>query len=255
MLSALNLSVSLDDRPILSEVSLQVAKGTWLGILGPNGAGKTTLIRAVSGLIPSTGEITLMDRPIERWSARERAREVALVAQSVPMYFDFSVRDLVLLGRSPHKRWLAPYTAEDETIAAHALDQVDMAGFEERSVLTLSGGEQRRVLLAQALAQDASLLLLDEPTSHLDVRHEYGFMETVRSLVDSGRTAVGVFHNLELAARFADQLLILDRGRVAAQGTPGQALTAERIRSVFAMEAGIEERQGRLRIDYTGPTA
>lgn len=227
--------------------------GSWLGILGPNGSGKTTLIRAVAGMIPFEGQVDLMDRPVQNWSARERAKEVALVSQTVPMYFDFRVADLVLLGRAPHKNWLSPYNAADRKVAQAALAEVDLCGFEDRSVLTLSGGEQRRVLLAQALAQEARLLVLDEPTSHLDVHHQYEFMDHVRSLVDSGRTAIAVFHDLELAGRYADHLLVLENGRKAAEGIPSDVLTSEVIKRVFRMSAEVRTENG-LRIDFSSPS-
>lgn len=204
-------------------------------------------------MIPFEGQVDLMDRPVQNWSARERAKEVALVSQTVPMYFDFRVADLVLLGRAPHKNWLSPYNAADRKVAQAALAEVDLCGFEDRSVLTLSGGEQRRVLLAQALAQEARLLVLDEPTSHLDVHHQYEFMDHVRSLVDSGRTAIAVFHDLELAGRYADHLLVLENGRKAAEGIPSDVLTSEVIKRVFRMSAEVRTENG-LRIDFSSPS-
>ncbi|MFT5144173.1 MAG: iron complex transport system ATP-binding protein [Rhodothermales bacterium] len=252
-LSVSGLSVSLSDKQVLTALDFQVPVGSWLGILGPNGSGKTTLIRAVAGMIPFEGQVDLMDRPVQNWSARERAKEVALVSQTVPMYFDFRVADLVLLGRAPHKNWLSPYNAADRKVAQAALAEVDLCGFEDRSVLTLSGGEQRRVLLAQALAQEARLLVLDEPTSHLDVHHQYEFMDHVRSLVDSGRTAIAVFHDLELAGRYADHLLVLENGRKAAEGIPSDVLTSEVIKRVFRMSAEVRTENG-LRIDFSSPS-
>jgi iron complex transport system ATP-binding protein len=246
-----NVNVSLERRRILSGVSMEVPSGQWIGLLGPNGAGKTTLIRAMAGLLPFEGTIDLKGRPLTEWPDRDRAREVALVAQSVPMYFDFTVLDLVLLGRAPHKNWLAPYHDDDHARALTALAQVDLAGFEKRSVLNLSGGEVRRALLAQALAQDTSILLLDEPTSHLDVHHQFEFMRHVRSLVDGGRTVVGVFHDLELAARFSDRLCVLDDGQVVTEGTPEEALTPEVIARVFRMSATVSRGDDRLHIDYS----
>ncbi|MBO6577118.1 MAG: ABC transporter ATP-binding protein [Rhodothermales bacterium] len=250
MLSAEQVTVSLSERRILHGVDLDVGAGEWVGIVGPNGAGKTTLIRALGGLIPFDGQVTLDGRPIQAWPSRERARRIALVSQTVTLAFDFTVRDLVLLGRSPHHGWLEPLGRADHEHASRALESVDLAGFEDRSVLTLSGGERRRALLAQALAQDAPVLLLDEPTSHLDVQHQFAFMSCVRDLVDAGRSVVGVFHNLELAARFSDRILVLQSGKVAAHGLPAEALSQEVIRTVFSMAAEISEEDGRLRIDY-----
>jgi iron complex transport system ATP-binding protein len=236
-LAAKNLSVSLGGRPVLHGLEFDAHAGTWLGIVGPNGSGKTTLLRALAGLIDYSGSIQLSGRDLAEWSAGERARTLAMVAQSVPLSFDFSVLELVLLGRSPHKGWLAPFDERDRVIAREALDRVDLVGFENRSVLNLSGGEQRRALLAQALAQEARVLLLDEPTSHLDVHHRYEFLDHARSLVENGGTVVGVFHDLELAARYSDRIIVLHDGHIVANGKPREALTGDLIAKVFRMKA------------------
>lgn len=251
ILTAQQLSVRLDDQTILDDLAFDLAPGTWVGLLGPNGSGKTTLLRAISGVLPYEGALRLDDREVTAWSPRALARRLAFVRQSPSLTFDFSVQELVLLGRAPHKSWLQSYSAQDRSMVREALTQVDLAGFAERSVLSLSGGELQRVFLAQALVQEADLLLLDEPTSHLDVHYQFAFMEQVAALVARGCAVFAVFHDLELAARYADRLLLLDGGRLVADGPPAAVLTPERIAQVFRMDASVEPApDGSLRIDY-----
>ncbi|MGA0255065.1 MAG: ABC transporter ATP-binding protein, partial [Rhodothermales bacterium] len=167
------------------------------------------------------------------------ARRVAMVRQTHAISFDFNVIDLVLLGRAPHKPLLSVYNQNDSAMASTALQQLDLKGFEQRSFHSLSGGEQQRVFLAQALVQEADLLILDEPTTYLDVHHQFEFMEQVRSLVDAGKTVFGAMHDLEMAARFADQLFVMHGGKMVRHGAPNQVLTADLLASVFRMEATV----------------
>ena len=247
--------VQLDGHPILHDLAFAMAAGTGVGLIGPNGSGKTTLLRAIGAHVPFEGTITLDGRPVEDWSAAERARRLAYVRQAPALSFDFTVEELVLLGRAPHRGWLQRYRRDDRERVRAALRRVDLAGFADRSVLSLSGGETQRVFLAQALVQEADLLLLDEPTSHLDVHYQFSFMEQVRTLVAEGRGVLTVFHDLERAARHTERLLVLDEGRLVADGPPAEVLTPARIADVFGMEAQVERRDGRLRIEYVGPTA
>lgn len=254
VISVDGVHVALEGTPILHDISLDVARGRLVGLLGPNGSGKTTLLRAISGLLPTGGSINFDGRPIASWKPRSLARRLAFVRQSVSLSFDFSVEELVLLGRSPHKRWLADFSADDRTLMQQALEQVDLTGFEARSVLSLSGGELQRVFLAQALVQEADVLLLDEPTAHLDVHYQFEFIGLVRRLVSAGRTAVAVFHDLEMAGRFADELLVLHGGRLVAQGTPTEVLTRDLIAEVFRMDARIgADVEGAYHISYHHP--
>ena len=255
LLQAERVSVALGGRPVLRAVSFDVAAGTCVGLLGPNGSGKTTLLRAVSGVLPHEGRLTFDGRPVQRWAPRSLARRLAFVQQSPALTFDLSVRALVAMGRTPHRRWLEPYDARDHALVRQALAQVDLDGFAERSALSLSGGELQRVFLAQALAQEADLLLLDEPTAHLDVHYQFTLMDRVRALVGDGRTVLGVFHDLELAARYADRLLVLSEGRLTAAGPPADVLTPALLARVFRMEARVHrEAGGPLRISYLGAT-
>lgn len=253
-LSLDNVGVELDGHTILADVRFDVCAGQWVGVLGPNGAGKTTLLRAIGNHVPHDGRILLDGRRVDEMGSRSRARMLAFVRQARSLTFDFSVKEFVLLGRAPHRGWLETYRTSDEARVRTALAQVDLEGFESRSVLSLSGGEMQRVFLAQALVQDADLLLLDEPTAHLDVHYQFSFMEQVREQVADGRTVLAVFHDLELAARYADRLLLLDDGRLCADGPPASVLTPEQIANVFGMRAEIgRHRDGSLRITYLGP--
>ena len=236
-----HVNVVLDGAEILRDVNLRVPGGRLVGLLGPNGSGKTTLLRAMAGLVPFAGSIFLLGKPVADWRPKDLARRLAFVRQAVSLSFDFSVSELVLLGRSPHKGWLGDYSSRDYEILYDAIEQVDLRGFEDRSVLSLSGGELQRVFLAQALVQEADVLLLDEPTAHLDVHYQFEFVELVQRLVDSGRTAVTVFHDLEMAGRFADELIVVHRGHIAAAGSPSDVLTQQLIARVFRMDAEIAQ--------------
>ncbi len=239
IVSANRLSVDLEGTTVLSDLDFEVSRGCWVGLLGPNGAGKTTVLRTIAGLVPYEGHLRVADREVNTWSRRDLARTLAFVRQSVPLAFDFRVADLVMLGRSPHAGWLAAFGESDRTIVERALDRVDLTGLASRSIHSLSSGEQQRVFLAQALAQEPDLLLLDEPTAHLDIRHQFEFLNLVHEYVESGRTAIAAFHDLELAAQYADVLLILNRGSVAALGPPAEALTSDIIADVFGVDATV----------------
>ncbi|PSQ97211.1 MAG: ABC transporter [Bacteroidetes bacterium SW_9_63_38] len=256
LLSVDALTVVLDGQTILDDVSFDLSARTWTGLLGPNGSGKTTLLRAIGTHVPFEGTITLDGRPVGAWSAAERARRVATVQQAPSLTFDFTVRDLVLLGRTPHRGWLQRYQSDDRERVQAALRRVDLDGFADRSVLSLSGGERQRVFLAQALVQEADLLLLDEPTTHLDVQYQFSVLQEVQALVAEGRTVMTVFHDLERAARYAERLLILDEGRLVADGPPAAVLTPNLIAEVFGMEARVESgADGGVEIDYVEPVS
>jgi len=254
VISASKLNVSLSGTPIIRGVGFNIEQGSFTGILGPNGSGKTTILRTLAGLIPFTGSLLLEQKPIESWSARALAQRLAFVRQSHAIPFDFKVEELILLGRSPHKQLLSSYDQSDTKLVQNALRLVDMSGFAARSYSSLSGGEQQRVFLAQALVQEADILLLDEPTTYLDVHHQFEFLHHVRSLVDTGKTVVGAFHDLELAARFCDHLIVFSEGLVAADGSPKDVLDAELLASVFRMNATVyHTREDSLRIHYETP--
>jgi len=237
--SSSGLTVELGKKEILHGLEFQVKSGQWIGLLGPNGAGKTTLLRAMAGLLEYHGSLKLLDREIRDYRPRERAKRLALVRQTHALAFDFRVDELVLLGRSPYKSLLSVYDNSDLDRVSVALSLVDLKGFRERVMSSLSGGEQQRVFLAQALVQEADILLLDEPTTHLDVHHQYEFLYRVQEFVSEGKTVVGAFHDLELAARFSTRLLILQHGNLVASGPPELILNESLIADVFEMDAAV----------------
>jgi iron complex transport system ATP-binding protein len=221
------VSVALDGRPVLRELSLRIPGGSRLGLIGPNGAGKTTLLRAIAGLVGHQGEIRLGGTAAASLSRRELARRIALVPQNPSVPAGFTVTDYVLLGRTPYIPHLGTESRRDLGIVGSVLDQLDLTGLAARRLDSLSGGERQRAVLARALAQQAPVLLLDEPTTGLDVGHQQQLLELVDRLRDDLElTVVSAMHDLTLAGQFADHLVLLDGGRVAAAG-PARAVLTE----------------------------
>ncbi len=231
------IGVRFGDREILHSVSLELARGEMLALAGPNGSGKTTLLRVASRVLTaSTGRMRVAGRSASDFSRRELARELAVVPQDAPIAFPFRAGEMVLMGRSPHLGPLGFETAEDVKIAREAMARLGIEALAERSILELSGGERKLVLVARALAQDARILLLDEPTANLDLRHGVIVLDRVREFVRSGRSALVVSHDLTLAARSCDRIALLARGRLVATGTPTEVLTRENLRATFGID-------------------
>jgi len=208
-------------------------------MVGRNGAGKTTLLRVASRVLrPETGEVRLRGRPVAGLSRRELAREVAVVAQDTALPFAFTVAELVLMGRAPHLGWLGFESAHDHDLAEAALGRLGLLELAGRSVLEISGGERQLVLIARALAQEAPVLLLDEPTAHLDLHHRLQVLGLLRELAREGRTVLVISHDLTLVARFCDRLALLSEGRLEV-GTPAELLQPERLRKGFDLDAEI----------------
>ncbi|HLH82369.1 MAG TPA: ABC transporter ATP-binding protein [Trebonia sp.] len=233
--TARELTVALDRTPVLSGVTCAAAAGGWLALIGPNGAGKSTLIRAAAGLVPYQGEILLDGVDVRSMRARERARLIAYVPQEPVLPPDMTVEQYVLLGRTPHLSYLGSPGRHDRARAAAALERLDVARFAARRLARMSGGERQRVVLARALAAEPGVLLLDEPTSMLDVGRQQQVLELVDGLrAGSGLTVVSALHDLTAAGQYADQLVMLHGGRVAAYGPAADVLTAELIQAVYA---------------------
>jgi iron complex transport system ATP-binding protein len=230
----------------LRDVSLEIRAGEFHAVLGPNGSGKTTLVRVALGLTaPAGGTAEISGRSATAWSRRDLARIVGVVAQREDNLFPQQVRETVLLGRYPHLSLWGAERPVDREAVTRALERCDVLGLADRWIWTLSGGEYQRVRLARALAQEPSLLVLDEPTASLDVRHEMELFELVRALVDAGGLAVlMITHHVNLAARFADRVLLLAGGQTAAQGTPRAVLSRETVERVFAWPVAIEPFDG-----------
>jgi iron complex transport system ATP-binding protein len=224
------VTVELGGRRVVDRVSTAVGRGEWVTLIGPNGAGKSTLLRAVAGLVRFGGSIALGGDEVSRLSQRELARRVAFVPQSPLLPPGMRVREYVLLGRTPHVGPFGHESVRDLEAAQRALERLDLAPFAARRLATLSGGEQQRAVLARALAQDAPLLLLDEPTTALDLGRQQQALELVAGLrVQDGLTVVSAMHELTLAAQYADRLLLLSAGELVASGPAGEIVTEELI--------------------------
>jgi iron complex transport system ATP-binding protein len=242
------LRVSLGGTPILHGVDIEVASGEWVTVIGPNGAGKSTLLKAVGGLLPFTGTVSLLGAAHARMPRRQRARLIATVPQSPAVPPGMSVLDYVLLGRTPYIRPLGRESTVDLAAVDDVLDRLDLTRFAGRYLDTLSGGERQRVFLARALAQGATLLLLDEPTSALDIGHQQEVLDLVDQLrADHGLTVLACMHDLSLAGEYADRMVLLAAGRVVAAGPPRQVLTELLLREHYGARVRvIDGEQGPL---------
>jgi cobalamin transport system ATP-binding protein len=243
------VTVELGGRPVVHGVEATVAEGEWIALIGPNGAGKTTLLRAVAGLVPHTGSIELRGRTIEALRRAELARLVAVVPQepSTPPWM--TVGEYVLLGRTPHIGTFSRESRRDRAAATLALTRLDLLDYSERRLGTLSGGEKQRAVVARALAQDARIVLLDEPTAALDIGHQQQALELLDGLrAESGLTLVAAMHDLTLAAQYADRMLLLDRGRVAADGLPADVVTEEAIARHYGASIRVVRLDGAIAV-------
>ncbi|MCE9638361.1 MAG: ABC transporter ATP-binding protein [Planctomycetes bacterium] len=234
---------------VLRDVTLAVAAGEMVGVLGPNGAGKSTLLRVASGVLrPQLGRLLLDGRDAAKWTAREIARTVATLPQETAPVFPSSVLETVLLGRFP---WHAAFSFESEDdvgAAEDALRAVEAGHLRDRDLASLSGGERQRVLLARALCQGGRVLLCDEPTAHLDLRHQADVFALLARLRDAGRAIVVVTHDLDLAARACDRLLLIARGEVIAHGAPRDVLTASNAQIAFGITVSVREQGGAIHV-------
>ena len=241
------VSVTLGDRHVVEDVSADLAGGV-IGLIGPNGAGKSTLVRAIAGLIPSEGAILIDGTSVAALPLRERARRIAYLPQGQSVHWPLTVERLVALGRLPH---LAPFARPGATDAAaieQALMRTELLDLRDRPIDELSGGERARTLLARALAVEAPLLLADEPLAALDPAHQIEVMALLRAEAARGATVIAVLHDLTIAARWCDRLLLIDHGRLVSDGSPTEVLTADRIGSVYKVTAYIEQVANELLI-------
>ena len=233
VLSASGIGYSYGRTPVFAGVDLKVRRGEILGLIGPNGSGKTTLLRILFGALrPLEGTVTFDGRPLARLSSRQIAQRIAVVVQEPQSELMLSAADMVILGRTPHQGMFSRHSPRDDELAAAALDKVGALDLAHRDISELSGGERQRVLIARALVQEADCLLLDEPTNHLDIGYQHQVLDLVRGLE---MTAVVVLHDLNLAARYCDRLMLLDRGRVCAIGDVAQVLRSEMIEQVYGV--------------------
>ena len=233
------------DAPALSRVSLGVPAGSLIALAGPNGSGKTTLMRALLGVIPLEGGEALVDgRPIGQWARADLARVIGVVPQREETWVPLTAEEFVLMGRYPRLGALSPVSRADRGSVRMALERCDAAHLASRVVDTLSGGEWQRVRIARALAQEPKVLVLDEPGTALDVRHEMEIMELVRELVNEGLACLLISHHLNLAARYATGMTLLDQGEVVAAGPPAEVLTEEILTRVFRWPLAVTDWHG-----------
>ncbi|MCL0101707.1 heme ABC transporter ATP-binding protein [Dehalococcoidia bacterium] len=238
MVDAKNLVYQVEQISLLEQVNLTVAKGQLLGVIGPNGAGKSTLLKTIAGLLhPQRGSITLAENTLEDLSPKEISRTLALVPQIAPYTLGFTALELVLMGRYPHLGRFQIEGQADTEIARKSMRLTETEQFANRTLETLSGGERQRVFLARALAQEPRILLLDEPTANLDILHQLKVFDLMKDLVAHGMTAIAVIHDLPMAARYCDRLVLLSKGHVLAEGLPEEVLTPQNIEHAFGVKA------------------
>lgn len=248
-IEAREIQAAIGDAKILHGASIEAGDREFVGVIGPNGSGKSTLLKCIYRILkPSGGTVFLNQKPLDQYTVRESALEMAVVAQHNYYNFDFSVRDVVLMGRSPHKRAMERDNAQDYQIMRDALKKVSMEDFEERSFSTLSGGEQQRIILARALAQKTNCLILDEPTNHLDIKYQLQLLDIVKKL---NLTIISAIHDLNIAAMYCDRIFVMKKGQIFASGAPEKILTPELIKEVYEVNAQVyKDEKGYLRINY-----
>ena len=236
-----SLRAGYGNETIISDISIQVPKGTFCSIIGPNGCGKSTLLKTISRNLPILGGRVIIDgMAIDRIDTRKLARKLAFLAQSPFIPEQFSVKELISYGRFPHSKWMGTLSNKDQQIIDWAMDITSTKQFEHRELFHLSGGEQQRVWIAMALAQQADILLLDEPTTHLDISHQLQTLELIKTLNrEMNRTILMVLHDLNQASRFTDYIFVMDKGRIISKGKPEDIITEKLLKDVFHVDAKV----------------
>ncbi|MBO5547672.1 MAG: heme ABC transporter ATP-binding protein [Candidatus Methanomethylophilaceae archaeon] len=245
-----DLNISVPKRRIVEAASIHVDDGEFVGLLGPNGSGKSTLLKTVYRTMKrESGEIEFNDRPLDEISLKESALLMSVVTQHNYYNFDFKVEEVVMMGRTPHKKTMEMDNQEDKRIVQESLERVDMLDFKDRNFSSLSGGEQQRIILARALAQQTPCLVLDEPTNHLDIKYQLDVLDIVKSL---GCTTLCALHDLNLAAQYCDRIYILYQGHIVEEGTPEEVITEEMIQRIYGTKASVEmhPKTGMLNVVY-----
>lgn len=245
MLNFKDVVAAYGDTEILRGFNAVICQGEFVGLIGPNGAGKSTLLKCLSGLLPlKSGEIILEEKNNTTYSQRERAQMVAVVPQSFDIDYDFSVEDIVLMGRNPYLSFKVKESRYDYDVVTEAMHATKTLQFRKRLFNTLSGGEKQRVIIARAIAQEPDIILLDEPTSALDIHHQIEIMELIRNLNQKkSMTVVAVLHDINLASRYCNRLILMKNGRVVVDGTPDQVITEENLKKVYDMKMFIQENK------------
>ena len=232
-----SLSFNFGSKNILADIDLSIKNNGIVGIIGPNGSGKSTLLKCIYRVLkPKTGTIFIDGKNINDYQFKETAKKMAVVAQHNDTHFDFNVLEMVLIGRSPHKKFMERDSAEDIELAYKALEQVNMKDFADRNFSSLSGGEKQRIILARALVQNTDCLILDEPTNHLDIKHQLHFMSLAKNLKI---TVISAIHDLNIAAMYCDKIYALKEGQIIAAGSVSEVITEEVIKTLYDVEAKI----------------
>ena len=250
MIDLSEVSISLGRKLIVDGVTINVGSGEFVGLIGPNGSGKSTLLKTIYRFLsPDSGAIMIDGTDVRSCTLKESALKTAMVAQHSYMNFDFKVKDVVMMGRSPHKKPMEFVSGKDYRIVEDALERVGMTEYADQSFSTLSGGEQQRVVLARALAQQTPCLVLDEPTNHLDVKYQLQLMDAVS---ESGLTVICALHDLNVAAKYCHRIYMMKDGRIRYSGTPEEVLTEKNIEEVYGVKVAVQrsERTGNLLVEY-----
>lgn len=231
------LSLSVGGKKILEDINISIKNKEIVGIIGPNGSGKSTLLKCIYRVLhPDKGAIMLEGRDINSFSVRDTAKRMAVVAQHNETSFDFTVMEMVLLGRSPHKKFMERDNEKDYELAFDALDKVGMLALKDRSLSSLSGGEKQRIVLARALVQETECLILDEPTNHLDIRYQLQFMSIAKEL---NVTVISAIHDLNIATMYCDKIFALKDGKIIGYGTPKEVITIEIIEHLYGVKSKV----------------
>ncbi len=249
LLQAEGLVFSYNSHPLLEGIDLSLGRGDLVGMIGPNGSGKTTLLKLLSGILrPQRGQVSLQGQPLRAHTRRQIAQRIAVVPQELQVPFSFSAREIVEMGRTPHVRPWHGETALDRQVVEQVMDATDTAPLAERLFNELSGGEQQRVVIAMALAQEPEVLLLDEPTVHLDINHQVEILELLTQLNrERGLTVLATMHDLNLASLYFGRLAMLNQGHIVAEGAPGDVLREDRLREIFGAQVQVQPHPTRQR--------
>lgn len=237
-----SISVRYEQKSVIRHFSFSIKQGEVVSVIGPNGSGKSTLLKAISRLIPyDSGTVMLEGTNLKAMSHKQVARKMCMLSQKNQAPSDMTVTDLVSYGRYPHKKWFEKLNGEDREIVAWSLEKTHLTAYKDRTVASLSGGESQRAWIAMALAQRPKILLLDEPTTYLDIAHQHEVLELVRELNrEMGMTIVMVLHDLNQASRYSDHIIVVQAGKKVLSGTPNQVMTTDMIRDVYRMDAEIQ---------------
>lgn len=254
MLSTENLSFQVDDTELIHKITLDIPEGSFVGLIGPNGCGKSTLLKTIYRVNKaSEGTVYIGEQSINRLSNREVAKKMAVVTQENEINFDFSVMEMMMIGRYAHRSTFSNRDKGDAKICRDALESVGMLEFENRSFLSLSGGEKQRVLIASAFARKADLIILDEPTNHLDVGYQFLIMDTMKQ--HKGTTIFTSVHDMNMALRYCDYVIAMDKGQIVHRGTPEQVITEKMLKNLFHVNARVrKDEDGNAYIQYLGGT-